>query len=73
MKLSILIRFLRDKSLPLSRIPLLAAVGGSMITRTASRLAFSKLGRGVVTQDMLGEIGGAFVEIFGGVEGTGKL
>ncbi|KAH9832627.1 Ribokinase-like protein [Rhodofomes roseus] len=68
-----------DKTLPLSRLPLLAAVGGSMVTRAASRRAFSKKGRGVVTQDMLGEIGGAFAEIFGedekgwGVEGAGKL
>ena len=50
-----------------------------MVTRTASRRAFSKMGRGVVTQDMLGEIGGAFAAIFGegekgwGVEGVGKL
>ncbi|KAH9930357.1 Ribokinase-like protein [Fomitopsis serialis] len=68
-----------DKTLPLSRLPLLAAVGGSMVTRTASRRAFSKQGRGVVTQDMLGEIGGAFAETFGedekgwGVQGAGKL
>lgn len=74
-----LIRAFRDKSLPLSRIPLLAAIGGSMVTRTASRRAFLKIGRGVITQDMLGEIGGAFAEIFGegekgwGVEGAGRL
>ena len=37
---------LRDGSIPPSRIPLLAAVGGSMITRTASRRAFNQLGRG---------------------------
>lgn len=48
-----------------SRIPLLAAVAGSMVTRTASRRAFLREGRGVVTQDMLSEIGGAFSEIFG--------
>ncbi|OBZ70399.1 ATP-dependent (S)-NAD(P)H-hydrate dehydratase [Grifola frondosa] len=53
-----------DQSLPPSRIPLLAAVGGSMVTRTASKIAFEKHGRGVVTQDMLGEIGGAFSSIF---------
>lgn len=55
-----------DKTLPTSRIPLLAAVAGSMVTRTSSRRAFLKHGRGVVTQDMLGEIGGAFAEVFGG-------
>lgn len=54
-----------DGSIPSSRIPLLAAIGGSMVTRTASKHAFAKNGRGVVTQDMLPEVGGAFVEIFG--------
>ncbi|EED77590.1 predicted protein [Postia placenta Mad-698-R] len=63
-----------DKTLPVSRIPLLAAVGGSMVTRTASRRAFNKQGRGVVTQDMLAEIGGAFAETFGsaGEKGWGS-
>ncbi|RDX56402.1 Ribokinase-like protein [Lentinus brumalis] len=61
-----------DGSVPPSRIPLLAAVGGSLVTRTASRRAFSKQGRGLVTQDMLPEIGGAFAEIFGeGEKGWG--
>lgn len=36
----------RDRSIPSSRIPLLAAIAGSMVTRTASRRAFSKQGRG---------------------------
>lgn len=36
-----------------------------MVTRTASRRAFSKEGRGVVTQDMIPEIGRSFVEVFG--------
>ncbi|KAJ6619872.1 Ribokinase-like protein [Mycena sp. CBHHK59/15] len=54
-----------DKSIPASRFPLLAAVGASMVTRTASRRAFYKEGRGVVTQDMLPEIGKAFAEVFG--------
>lgn len=61
-----------------------------MVTRTASRRAFSKNGRGVsdwfcevsldsadcrtgvVTQDMIPEIGGAFAEVFGeGEKGWG--
>ncbi len=90
----------RDGSIPSSRIPLLAATCGSMVTRTSSRHAFSKRGRGerfelfpcidraelilyigVVTQDMLPEVGGAFAEIFGAEgekgwgnsEGGGKL
>lgn len=46
-------------------MPLLAAVGGSMVTRTTSRIAFSKQGRGVVTEDMIGEIGRGFAEVFG--------
>jgi len=61
-----------DKSISTSRMPLLAAVGGSMVTRAASRRAFHKEGRGVVTQDMLPEIGKAFAEVFG-EEVQGKL
>ncbi|KAJ7623143.1 Ribokinase-like protein [Roridomyces roridus] len=61
-----------DKSIPASRFPMLAAVGASVVTRTASRRAFEKEGRGVVTQDMLPEIGKAFAEVFGG-EAQGKL
>lgn len=60
----------RDKQIPASRMPLLAAVGGSMATRTLSRITFKKQGRGMVTQDMLNEIGPAFAELFGdGVQG----
>ena len=54
-----------EERVPSSRIPLLASVAGSMVTRTASRRAFGHEGRGVVTQDMLREIGGAFSEVFG--------
>ncbi|KAJ7091449.1 Ribokinase-like protein [Mycena belliarum] len=54
-----------DKSIPASRYPLLAAAGASIVTRTASRRAFFKEGRGVVTQDMLPEIGKSFAEVFG--------
>ncbi|CAL1714291.1 unnamed protein product [Somion occarium] len=63
-----------DKDVPVSRIPLLAATGGSMVTRTASRRAFAKQGRSVVTEDMLPEIGGAFAELFGaeGEKGWGS-
>ncbi|KAF8817404.1 YjeF domain-containing protein [Phlegmacium glaucopus] len=56
-------------TIPTSRIPLLAAVGGSMVTRTASRRAFSKEGRSVVTQDMIPEIGKSFQEVFDGHHG----
>ncbi|KIM90397.1 hypothetical protein PILCRDRAFT_812134 [Piloderma croceum F 1598] len=54
-----------DNTIPVSRIPTLAAVGGCMVTRTASRFAFKKQGRALVTQDMLPELGNAFSEIFG--------
>ncbi|KAH9975938.1 Ribokinase-like protein [Lactifluus volemus] len=61
-----------DRSIPISRMPILAAIGGSMVTRTTSRRAFEKEGRSVVTEDMLKEIGGAFTEVFGD-EREGKL
>lgn len=54
----------RNNTIPALRIPLLAAVGGSMVTRTASRRAYSKAGRSVVTQDMIPEIGKSFQEVF---------
>jgi hypothetical protein len=54
----------RNNSVPASRIPLLAAVGGSMVTRTASLRAFFKEGRSVVTEDMIPEIGKSFEEVF---------
>jgi ATP-dependent NAD(P)H-hydrate dehydratase len=54
-----------DQTISASRMPLLAAVAGSMVTRTASRRAFYKEGRGVVTQDMLTEVGKSFGEVFG--------
>ena len=53
-----------DNTIPVSRMPILAAVAGSMLTREVSRRAFAKEGRAVVTQDMLKEIGGAFTEVF---------
>jgi len=56
-----------DSKIDIGEIPLLAAYGASTITRVTSRLAFKKLGRGVVTGDMLSEIGSAFVEVFGTV------
>lgn len=41
-----------------------------MVTRTASRFAFAKNGRSVVTEDMIPEIGKAFTEVF---DDHGKL
>ncbi|KAF8448915.1 Ribokinase-like protein [Boletus edulis BED1] len=54
-----------NHSLPVSRLPILAAVGGSMVTRTSSRMAFQVEGRGLVTQDMIPHLAKAFAEMFG--------
>jgi len=61
-----------DNSIPVSRMPILAATGASIVTRATSRMAFEKEGRAVVTQDMLKEIGPAFSEVFG-VEQRGAI
>ena len=63
----------RDHALPVSRLPLLAAIGGSIVTRTSSRMAFQVEGRGLVTQDMIPHLGKAFTEIFGEDVRRGKL
>ena len=62
-----------DKKIPASRIPFLAAIGGSMVTRNTSRIAFGKHGRSVVTEDMISEIGKAFNEVFEDGKAEGKL
>ena len=62
-----------DGSIPVSRMPIFAAVGASMVTRTTSRRAFEKEVRAVVTQDMLKEIGGAFEDVFGSAQDAGRL
>jgi len=62
-----------DGKLSTARIPILAAVGGSMVTRTTSRLAFSRQGRSVITADMISDIGAAFEELFGKEAFKGKL
>ncbi|KAH7915268.1 Ribokinase-like protein [Hygrophoropsis aurantiaca] len=54
-----------DQSIPASRLPILAAIGGSIVTRTSSRRAFQVEGRGLVTQDMIPQLGKAFAEVFG--------
>ncbi|EAU90481.2 YjeF domain-containing protein [Coprinopsis cinerea okayama7 len=58
-----------DGTVPTSRVPLLAAVAGSMVTRTTSRRAYAKSGRSLITQDLLSEAGPAFEECFGGDKG----
>jgi len=62
-----------DRKIPASRIPLLAAIGGSMVRRNTSRIAFGKHGRSVVTEDMISEIGKAFNEVFEDGKAEGKL
>ncbi|TCD67920.1 hypothetical protein EIP91_011784 [Steccherinum ochraceum] len=62
-----------DKSTSSSRIPLLAATGGCILTRTASRIAFSKQGRSLVTEDMIPEISGAFATVFGSAAQWGSF
>jgi len=54
-----------DHRISVSRLPLLASLGGSIVTRTASHRAFLKEGRGVITADMIPEIGKAFAAVFG--------
>lgn len=49
-----------------TRLPLLASVGAAILTRTISRRAFEKHGRATLTNDMIPEISGAFVDVFEG-------
>lgn len=62
----------------MSRLPILAAIGASIVTRTCSRMAFEVEGRGLVTQDMIPHLAKAFTEAFSedvrdGLGGRGKL
>lgn len=59
---SLTISMYRDRSVPSSRLPFLAAVEGSMVTRMASKKAFQVQGRGLVTQDMIPYLAKAFEE-----------
>lgn len=62
-----------QEGIPVSRIPFLGAVGASIVTRTTSRRGFRKMGRSLITADLIGEIGGAFEEVFGEEANKGKL
>ena len=44
---------------------MVAAVGGAMVTRVAARMAFEKSGRGLLTSDMVDEVGSAYETLFG--------
>lgn len=63
----------QNGKLPVPSIPFLAAAGGAMLTRATSNIGFSKLGRAVVTENLIEEIGGAFEKVFGkGERGSGR-
>ncbi|KAG8742444.1 hypothetical protein FRC10_001411 [Ceratobasidium sp. 414] len=55
----------QGERIPEQRVPLLAAAGASILTRATSHIAFGKLGRGVITGDMITEIGAAYAAKFG--------
>jgi len=61
-----------DGSIPITHLPHLAAVGGSTVTRTTSRFAFQKSGRALLTQDLVGEIQRAFLEVFPDSDAPGQ-
>lgn len=48
-------------------IPLIAASVGAEVTRTCSKLAYSKFGRSMQTSDMLGFVGESFEEVVRGL------
>lgn len=60
-------------NIPISRIPFLGATAGSLVTRTTSKRGFSKMGRSLITADLISEVGGAFEAVFGEEAGKGKL
>ena len=43
-----------------------------MVTRTTSRFAFQKNGRALLTQDLVGEIQRAFLEVFPDSDAPGQ-
>lgn len=59
--------------IPASRIPFLGATAASIVTRTTSRRGFAKMGRSMVTADLIAEVGPAFEEVFGEEAAKGKL
>lgn len=52
---------------------LLAAWGGSAVTRECSRRAFEKRGRSLQASDLTDEVHGSFMSLFGEPEGDAKL
>jgi hypothetical protein len=69
--MQILLTLYRSKTMnPIasSRLPLLASVGAAILTRTISRRAYEKHGRATLTNDMIPEIGPAFIDVFENAE-----
>lgn len=60
-------------NIPISIIPFLGATAGSLVTRNTSKRGFAKMGRSLITADLIGEVGGAFEEVFGEEAAKGKL
>jgi ATP-dependent NAD(P)H-hydrate dehydratase len=57
-------------------IPLLAAYGASTFNRTVSKRGFEKMGRSMVTNDLVALVGPVYEEVFGKYqdgEDKGKL
>ncbi|KAF9879696.1 hypothetical protein CkaCkLH20_02507 [Colletotrichum karsti] len=59
-----------DKKIPEDELVRLAAFGGSAITRECSRRAFIKKGRSLQASDLTDEVHGAFMHLFGEVDGN---
>lgn len=51
--------------IPATRLPQVAALGASMVTRTASKLAFARCQRSMLANDMMSEVGPAYEHLFG--------
>ncbi|WFD18097.1 ATP-dependent NAD(P)H-hydrate dehydratase [Malassezia caprae] len=51
--------------IPANRLPQVAALGASMVTRTASKLAFARFRRSMLANDMMSEVGPAYEHLFG--------
>ncbi len=57
-------------------IPLLAAYAASTFNRTVSKRGFEKMGRAMVTHDLVELVGPVYQEVFGeheGSDGKGRL
>ena len=53
------------QDIPTENLPQLAAYGASTLTRTASHRGFTRLGRSMLADDLLCELGPAYEALFG--------